>query len=54
MNKKILLGLAGFALIILGVALSLHDWVSIVTVFRGLLGPIIAVGGLILLATLKH
>ncbi len=54
MSKKILLGSAGFVLVILGVALSLHDWASIVTVFRGLIGPIFAVVGLILLATLKH
>lgn len=54
MIKKMALGSVGFVLVILGVAVSLHDWASIVTLFRGLTGPVLAVAGLILLATLKH
>lgn len=53
MKNKILLGVIGFVLVILGVALSLHDWAFIITVFRGVIGPLLAVVGLVLLATLK-
>ena len=53
MSKKILFFTLGFALVIIGVALTLRDWLFLVMVFRGVLGPVLAVGGLVVLALSK-
>jgi hypothetical protein len=50
MSRKVLLFALGFALVVIGVTLTLRDWLFLVMVFRGLLGPILAVGGLMVLA----
>ena len=49
MNKKILLFVLGFALVITGIVLTLRDWLFLVMVFRGVIGPALAVGGLVVL-----
>ena len=53
MNKKILFYTLGFALVIIGIALTLRDWLFLVMIFRGLLGPVLAVGGLVVLTLCK-
>ncbi len=54
MNNKILF-VTGFAVLILGMTLVLHNWDALTIVFQGLLPPIIAVAGLVLMfaATIK-
>jgi hypothetical protein len=53
MNKKILFFTLGFALVIIGITLTLRDWLFLTMVFRGVFGPILAVGGLIVLTLCK-
>jgi hypothetical protein len=53
MNKKILFYTLGFALVIVGITLTLRDWLFLVMVFRGVLGPVLAVGGMVVLALSK-
>ncbi|GEM_PF-2442672 len=50
MSRKVLFFILGFVLVIIGVALTLRDWLFLVMVFRGLMGPVLAVGGLMVLA----
>ncbi len=54
MKKYIVLAL-GFCLIILGVTLILRNWDALVLVFNALIGPVVAVGGLVVMfmATIK-
>ncbi len=54
MWKKAVFFIAGFALVITGIALALKDWYFLVMVFRGLLGPLVAVIGLVILALIKE
>ncbi|MBF0569695.1 MAG: hypothetical protein HQL18_02840 [Candidatus Omnitrophica bacterium] len=49
-KKKLVLFILGFGLVIGGVALALKYWIFIKVVFCGLIGPLLAVGGLVLLA----
>ena len=53
MSKKILFFTLGFALGIIGIALTLRDWLFLVMVFRGIFGPILAIGGLVVLTLCK-
>lgn len=53
MNKKILFFILGFALVIIGITLTLRDWLFLVMVFRGVFGPLLAVAGLIVLTLCK-
>ena len=53
MSKKILFFTLGFALVIIGIALTLRDWLFLVMVFRGIFGPILAIGGLVVLTLCK-
>ncbi len=50
MSKKVLMFTFGFALVVIGVTLTLRDWLFLVMVFRGVLGPVLAVGGFVVLA----
>ena len=47
--KKIILYLVGFLLVIAGIALAIKDWFFIEMVFRGVIGPLLAVIGLVVL-----
>ena len=53
MLKKGIFFIIGFALVIAGIALTLRDWLFLVMVFRGIIGPLMAVMGLIVLTLLK-
>ncbi len=48
MKKLVLIGL-GLLLVIGGVTLTFRDWVFIQMVFRGVIGPLLAVIGLVVL-----
>lgn len=47
---KIILFVLGFSLVIGGIALSIRDWFFIQIVFRAVIGPLLAVAGLVMLA----
>ena len=47
--KKIIFYAVGFLLVVGGIALSIKDWFFIEMVFRGVIGPLLAVIGLVLL-----
>lgn len=47
--KKIILITVGFALVIGGIALVLKDWFFVQMLFRGVIGPLLAVAGLVVL-----
>ena len=53
MSKKAVLFIIGFALVIAGITLTLRDWFFLVMVFRGVIGPLMAVIGLVVLALIK-
>ena len=50
MNKKIVLFAAGFALVVAGVALTLRNWIFVKFIFAGVIGPVLAVAGMVVLA----
>jgi hypothetical protein len=50
MSKKVLFFVGGFVLVIAGVALTLRDWLFVQLVFRGVIGPVLAVAGMVVLA----
>ncbi len=49
MLYRLLLGVLGFLLIIFGIAITLRYWYEFVFVFRVLVGPVIAVIGLVMM-----
>ena len=51
--KKFIMFLVGFFILILGVTLILAWWQDVVILFRGSLGIILALGGLLALYTLN-
>ena len=51
--KRILLGLLGFALVVIGIALVLKHWSAVVMVFNGVIGGLLAIAGLVVLCTIK-
>ena len=51
--KKFLMFCIGFFILILGVTLILAWWESVVVLFKGALGMILALGGLLALYTLN-
>ncbi len=53
MLKKTLFFIIGFALVIAGITLTLRDWFFLVMVFRGVIGPLMAVIGLVVLTLIK-
>ena len=53
MISKAAIFIFGFGLVVAGVSLTLKDWLFLVMILRGLLGPVLAVGGLMLLALLR-
>jgi hypothetical protein len=53
MSKKILFFVLGFVLLTVGIIFTLRDWLFIQMVFRGVLGPVLAVGGMVLLTLCK-
>ncbi|MBF0330444.1 MAG: hypothetical protein HQL17_00785 [Candidatus Omnitrophica bacterium] len=53
MPKKIVFFVLGFGLLTAGIIFTLRDWLFLVMIFRGVIGPVLAVGGLILLALVK-
>ncbi len=55
MNKALFF-MGGFVLIIVGMTMVLRDWPSVVIVFKGFSGPLLAVAGMVVLfaATLKN
>ncbi len=48
MNKMVLF-LCGFVLMVAGIILVLRDWPSLVIVFKGVSGPLLAVAGMVML-----
>jgi len=46
----------GFILTVLGITITLQEWVNLVLVFKAIIGPLIAVIGLVILfaSTLKQ
>lgn len=53
MKNKILFGVIGLMLVIIGVFLCLRDWEMIVFLFKAMLGPLLAIVGLVLMAMIK-
>lgn len=53
MKNKMLFGIVGLVLVIVGVALCLRDWPMIVFLFKAMLGPLLAIIGLVLMAMIK-
>jgi uncharacterized membrane protein len=55
MVRKVVIFIAGFALTVFGVSLVLRHWVAVVFLFRGSIGILLAVAGLVVLfsSTLK-
>ena len=53
MSKKVLLFTLGFALVIIGITLTLRDWLFLVMLFRGVIGPLLAIAGLVVLTFCK-
>ncbi len=53
MNKKVLFFTLGFALVVIGITLTLRDWLFLVMLFRGVLGPVLAIAGLVVLTLCK-
>jgi len=55
MARKVIIFVAGFGLTVLGVALILWEWPAVVVLFKGTIGALLAVGGLVVLfsSTLK-
>jgi ABC-type protease/lipase transport system fused ATPase/permease subunit len=55
MARKVIIFITGFAMTVLGVALILRQWAAVVFLFRGVMGMILAVAGLVVLfsSTLK-
>ena len=53
MNKKVLLFTLGFALVVIGITLTLRDWLFLVMIFRGVIGPVLAIAGLVVLTLCK-
>ncbi|MBF0123235.1 MAG: hypothetical protein HQL21_07530 [Candidatus Omnitrophica bacterium] len=51
--KKIILYLVGFVLVIVGIAFAIKDWFFIEMVFRGIIGPLLAVIGLVVLTVAR-
>ena len=49
MWRKGIIFIVGFALTTLGITLVFQQWESVVTVFKAFIGPIFAVGGLVIL-----
>jgi hypothetical protein len=47
--KTTVVCISGFCLVVLGISLSIRDWVYIQEVFRGVIGPALAVAGLLVL-----
>jgi hypothetical protein len=52
--KKLLLFLLGFILVIAGIALVLREWPAVVVVFKGVIGAILAIVGLVVLCIVKE
>ena len=53
MPKKISLFLSGSFLLIAGIALVLKEWNSVVVIFNGMVGGVLAILGLIVLMSVK-
>ena len=51
--KKFVMFLIGFFILILGITLILAWWEDVVILFKGAIGMILALGGLLALYTLK-
>ena len=49
MVRRVMMFLAGFALTIAGVAFILQQWDAVVVVFKGFIGTLLAVAGLVIL-----
>ena len=49
MGRKVMTFIAGFGLTILGVALIYQQWEVVVVLFKGTIGALLAVGGLVIL-----
>ncbi len=47
--KKGIFYFVGFLLVVVGIALAIKDWFFIQMVFRGIIGPLLAVVGLVVL-----
>lgn len=53
MLKKIVLGSIGVVLVLAGVTLIFKNWVFIQMIYRGCVGPVLAVIGLVCLTMIK-
>ncbi len=54
MSKRIILGVVGVVLLIGGITLTFKDWIFIQMLFRGVIGPLLAVAGMVCLTMLKE
>jgi hypothetical protein len=52
--KKLFLLLFGFILVIMGIVLVLKEWPEVVTVFKGVIGGLVAIVGLIVLCLVNE
>ena len=54
--SKVVIFMLGFGLTAFGISLVLTQWASVVTLFKGITGPVLAVAGLVILfaSTLKN
>ena len=54
--SKVVIFMLGFGLTAFGISLVLTQWASVVILFKGVAGPLLAVAGLVVLfaATLKN
>jgi hypothetical protein len=52
--KKFFLLAIGLTLVILGIALVLKEWAAVMIVFKGVIGAILAIAGLVVLCMLNE
>jgi hypothetical protein len=51
--KKTVLFAVGFSVVIVGITLTIRDWTLLEMVFRGVIGPLLAVLGLVILTVAR-
>ena len=54
MTKKIVIGIAGVGLVLAGIFLTFKEWIFLQMVFSGIIGPLLAVVGLVLLTLIRE
>ena len=54
MTKKIIIGGVGVGLVMLGIVLTFKYWIFLQMVFSGVIGPALAVAGMVLLTLIRE